>query len=744
MDPVGRGEGTALEPGLRETAVNSVSRWQRRLRADAGQGGQPGALELDLIAREALQLRGLASARGAQSLAQYLEQVERALRGPRDALLESVRTLAAYLGLEALNPPQPVRPMAASGMQARPSELMAASGTQARPSEFAARLGESLMNQSLAEPPLLLPDVAPSPGPEPPRPLAGATMASAMNSVAGKAQRQPSRPPAVPEPPLPDDLEKPARPPALIGTILGLRAFGNKKGAKPPPAKAAPGPSERPASVLGLGARAAPRPWRSDPVPPVRPQSWQSPRGNEVGRATLARQRPARAAGGAGTRRRLSPLAVVLAGVVGLLFCGTALVIGLSGRRQTITALASSAAGSAPVAMTASAPAATTTADRSAAGESAAALTTRLHQRGKETPELRALLDVQGREALSCKNDPSSCGRGWTLIARDALSASDGPKLDLAPTPEGPLPGWLHRMKLPADFPIRDDVALRALFDLNTKNIAGRQRFQAKLFECAAYQDIFDSALVKYGAPTWLNAVVFQESACNPRATSPVGAKGLWQFMPESARAYGLRVVDGEVDDRLNPIKSTDAAVHFLTDLQRKLGAWDLALAAYNMGPYGVLARLERAGANAGFWELAHAGLLPEETAGYVPAIEAYALALNNLSRLQFSRDGKRLEATAEIVVKPGTRLSLIARAASTATLHIRELNPEFLRDVVPEGETSARVPDAEAHRAEAFMESWSPDDSRDTCVPEDFDWGAKQFDTSRFAKACPQTAAAP
>jgi hypothetical protein len=153
-----------------------------------------------------------------------------------------------------------------------------------------------------------------------------------------------------------------------------------------------------------------------------------------------------------------------------------------------------------------------------------------------------------------------------------------------------------------------------------------------------------------------------------------------------------------------------------------------------------VVARLAQVGDNAGFWDLVHAHLLPEETAGYVPAIEAYALILDNVSRLQFSRDGKRLESTAEVVVKPGTRLSLVARTAATTTVHIRELNPEFLRDVVPEGETTVRVPDAEAHRAQAFLEAWTPDDNRDTCVPEDFDWGAKQFERSSYAKSCPQT----
>jgi membrane-bound lytic murein transglycosylase D len=369
------------------------------------------------------------------------------------------------------------------------------------------------------------------------------------------------------------------------------------------------------------------------------------------------------------------------------------------------------------------------------------ALIATFQPRGKETPELRALLETQSHLAQACRADPASCGRGWTPLSRDAFNPIDRTSLQLEPTPATPLPAWLQRLKLPPDLPVRDDASLRAMFDFNTKNIAGRQRFQAKLFECAAYGDIFDSTLVKYGAPSWLTAVVFQESACYPRAKSEVGAVGLWQFMPESARAYGLRVVDGEIDERLNPIKSTDAAIHFLTDLQRTLGAWDLVMAAYNMGPYAVLARLAQVGGNAGFWDLAHAGLLPEETAGYVPAIEAYALALQNLSRLQFSRDGKRLEATAEVSVKPGDRLSLIARAASTTTLHIRELNPEFLRDVVPEGEPTARVPDAESHRAQAFLESWSPDDNRDTCVPEDFDWGVKEFESSKFAKGCGQPA---
>jgi hypothetical protein len=557
----------------------------------------------------------------------------------------------------------------------------------------------------------------------------------------------PSEPPGSA---LPESSAHPGPPPSLLQkTFLGLRAFRKAGGQLPVGLEGA----DAPAKPGLFGFRALP----SEPVRPVPPPGRLSSR--PAGRSS----RPgARSPGDSGrhsspsydregVRDSRSPRGsvapkepaaprwfYVIIALVGLLGIATTVAIVVFGRRtsdarqppppvaaQTAT-VSKSVAGQAPTATVGS------------SQPLAAQVVKAIHERGTETPELRALLDMQSKLASSCRDDPATCGRGWTPLAKEALTPID--VKDFTPSaPQGPLPAWLRRLKIPSDLPVYDELSLRSSFDFNTKNIAGRQGFQARLFTCAAYADIFESTFIKYGAPTWLTAVVYQESGCNPSATSPVGARGLWQFMPESARMYGLRVVEGDVDERLNPIKATDAAVHFLTDLQRKLGAWDLTFAAYNMGPFAVVARLSQIGQNAGFWDLVHAHVLPEETAGYVPSIEAFALILENLSRLQFSRDGKRLESTAEIQVRPGARLSLLARAASTTTLHIRELNPEFLRDVVPEGETTARVPDAESHRAETFLGSWSPDDNRDTCVPEDFDWGAKEFETSRFAKACAQ-----
>ncbi|HEV3190332.1 MAG TPA: lytic transglycosylase domain-containing protein, partial [Polyangiaceae bacterium] len=277
----------------------------------------------------------------------------------------------------------------------------------------------------------------------------------------------------------------------------------------------------------------------------------------------------------------------------------------------------------------------------------------------------------------------------------------------------------------------------KGTFEYDAKHIRGHAEFQATLRRCSAYSDIIESALLKYGAPTWLIALVYQESQCLPTVKSPAGALGLWQFMPESARGYGLRVVEDEVDERLNPVKSTDAGVRFLTDLFRKLGSWDLALAAYNVGPYGVTARLARVGGQAGFWDLVRSGLLPDETARYVPAIEAHALVLQNLAALDFNRGGTPKENAGEVRVKAGTRLSLVARAANTSTQRIHELNLDFLQEIVPNGETAVRVPDSETQGAQEFLDTLPASDKRDTCVPKNFDWGKTDFDTSPYAKGC-------
>lgn len=128
-----------------------------------------------------------------------------------------------------------------------------------------------------------------------------------------------------------------------------------------------------------------------------------------------------------------------------------------------------------------------------------------------------------------------------------------------------------------------------------------------------------ESVLMQHALPRELAAVIVVESAGNPDALSPKGARGLWQLMPDTARRYGLRV-DARVDERVDPLKSTHAAARYLRDLYEMFQDWPLALAAYNAGENRIQSLINRTGIRH-FAELAERRLLPRETAQYVPAV---------------------------------------------------------------------------------------------------------------------------
>ncbi len=119
------------------------------------------------------------------------------------------------------------------------------------------------------------------------------------------------------------------------------------------------------------------------------------------------------------------------------------------------------------------------------------------------------------------------------------------------------------------------------------------------------------------GVPEQLLVIAEVESAFNPRALSPKGARGLWQFMPETARRYGLRV-DRHVDERLHVARSTRAAARYLHDLYLLFGDWQLALAAYNAGESRVAAAIDQSGSRS-FAQTST--LLPAETQVYASRV---------------------------------------------------------------------------------------------------------------------------
>jgi soluble lytic murein transglycosylase-like protein len=156
-------------------------------------------------------------------------------------------------------------------------------------------------------------------------------------------------------------------------------------------------------------------------------------------------------------------------------------------------------------------------------------------------------------------------------------------------------------------------------------------------------QPVLEPILREVGVPTALTSVVLVESGGEPMALSPKGARGLWQLMPDTARRYGLRVTP-EQDERIDVVKSTRAAAHYLRDLYTQFGNWPLALAAYNVGESAVERMLDRTETKT-FFSLSRLRLLPEETRNYVPAV---------LSSLKLFNSGTGLAPASPLQPSPG------------------------------------------------------------------------------------------
>lgn len=355
---------------------------------------------------------------------------------------------------------------------------------------------------------------------------------------------------------------------------------------------------------------------------------------------------------------------------------------------------------------------------------------------GIESPELADLLDEEAalaRAGGACGGEDLGC-----QLLRSPRAASLAVAEPRPPSAAGTRPGWLDGFDVPA-LGAPDAARVREVFEFHTRNSVGREAFQELLFRCGAHRDLVQATLARYGLPPELLAVPMVASGCVSDRESGDGGRGLWQLAPSAAKAYHLRVKARVVDERIDPVKGTDAAVRLLEDLYRKTGTWELALAAYRLGPLALLSRLHGAGDSP---SLDEAGV-PAEVALYVARAQAFALILTNLPKFRFAPAPLQPpEVTAVLEVPPGTRLGLVARAAASSTSKIRELNPDVLGDRVPDwpGEKfTVRVPkDAQARAREALPQLIATADHADECVPHAFDWGRQRF-TSAMASRCAQ-----
>lgn len=215
-----------------------------------------------------------------------------------------------------------------------------------------------------------------------------------------------------------------------------------------------------------------------------------------------------------------------------------------------------------------------------------------------------------------------------------------------------------------------------------------RGGLETALDRMGRYERLIVESLRRHGAPRELLYLPIIESEFLETATSHAGATGIWQFMPGTARLYGLEV-SAYVDERRDPVRSTDAAVRHLRDLYGRFGSWHLALAAYNAGSGRVDGALRRhAGARGGddllYWRVRP--FLPRETRRYVPLYLAAAKLARDPQAAGLRTVPAPPLAFAEVWVPGGVPLDAVARQRGLDAAALRHLNPHLVRGMTPPG----------------------------------------------------------
>ncbi len=202
------------------------------------------------------------------------------------------------------------------------------------------------------------------------------------------------------------------------------------------------------------------------------------------------------------------------------------------------------------------------------------------------------------------------------------------------------------------------------------------------------YFPIFEDILAKHDLPYELCYMPVIESALNPQARSHMGATGLWQFMPATGKKYGLEI-NSLVDERMDPIRSTEAACLFLKNLYAIFQDWNLVIAAYNCGPGNVNKAIHRAGGKRDFWSIYP--YLPSETRGYLPIFIAASYAMNYAEAHGICpATPLATMASDTIVTTQRQHLKQIADNIDIPLAELRRLNPQYPRDIIPGGKAYA------------------------------------------------------
>lgn len=195
------------------------------------------------------------------------------------------------------------------------------------------------------------------------------------------------------------------------------------------------------------------------------------------------------------------------------------------------------------------------------------------------------------------------------------------------------------------------------------------------------YFPIFEDIFEQYDVPQELKYLAIIESALNPKAKSPAGARGIWQFMPSTGKNYKL-TINSYLDERCDPIKSTHAAAKYLKDLYNIFDDWILAIAAYNCGPGNIKKAIARSGGKTDYWEMYD--YLPKETRGYVPAYIAAFYVFENHELHNLYPRKVTMPKTDTLIISKKLHFKQIAEVLQVSVKEIEDLNPQYKADMVP------------------------------------------------------------
>ena len=212
-----------------------------------------------------------------------------------------------------------------------------------------------------------------------------------------------------------------------------------------------------------------------------------------------------------------------------------------------------------------------------------------------------------------------------------------------------------------------------------------RESVQRMMGISQLYYPMFEEILDKYNLPLELKHLAVIESALNPNAKSPAGAMGLWQFMYQTGKMYGLNV-NSYVDERCDPYKATVAAAEYLNDLYKMFGDWQMVLAAYNAGPGTINKAIRRSGGRKTYWEIRP--FLPRETQAYVPAFIAanYIMSYTQEHNLYSTLPKKSYFEIDTVILREPLTYNQIAGVLDVTIEEIEYFNPTYRKAIIPAG----------------------------------------------------------